>query len=61
MKQEEIEQLIKQHVGINEMEEVMDIIKEEIQNGNEDWQSYFTYKRIDDCPDPEGSKMGRPI
>ena len=61
MKQEDIEQFLKQHVGAKEMEEVMGIINEEIQNGNKDWQSYFTYTKVDVLPDPEGAKMGRPI
>ena len=61
MKQEEIERFIKPHVDANEREEVMDIINEEIRNGNEDWQSYFTYKKVEVHPDPEAAKRGRPI
>ena len=61
MKQEGIKQYIKPFVGADEKEEVMDIINEEIRNGNEDWKSYFTYTKLDVHPDPEGAKMGRPI
>ena len=61
MKQEDIEQYIKKYVGVSEKEEVMDIINEEIRNGNEDWQNYFTYTKVEVHPDPEGAKMGRPL
>lgn len=61
MKQKDIEQYIKPHIGASEKEEVIDIINEEILRGNEDWQDYFTYTKVDVHPDPEGAKMGRPL
>lgn len=47
--------------GQEELTEMMEIAHEVMQKDKVDWREYETYKRIDVHPDPEGSKMGRPI
>lgn len=44
-----------------ELSEMMEISRDVMQKCKADWHEYATYTRIDVHPDPEGSKMGRPI
>ena len=44
-----------------ELTEMMEISHDVMQKCKADWQEFATYTRIDVHPDPEGSKMGRPI
>lgn len=44
-----------------ELTEMMEISHDVMQKCKADWYEFATYTRIDVHPDPEGSKMGRPI
>ena len=44
-----------------ELTEMMEISHDVMQKCKADWHEFATYTRIDVHPDPEGSKMGRPI
>ena len=44
-----------------ELTEMMEISRDVMQKCKADWHEFATYPRIDVHPDPEGSKMGRPI
>lgn len=44
-----------------ELDEMKEMAHEVMQRGNVDWREYVIYTRLDVHPDPEGSKMGRPI
>ena len=44
-----------------ELTEMMEISRDVMQKRKADWHEFATYTRIDVHPDPEESKMGRPI
>lgn len=44
-----------------ELSEMIEISHDVIQKCKVDWHEFAIYTRIDVHPDPEGSKMGRPI
>ena len=44
-----------------ELDEMKEMAHDVMRKGNVDWREYVTYTRLEVHPDPEGSKMGRPI
>ena len=52
---------IEGEITMEEVDKLLDEYYEEKHRIRDTWREYETYTKIDVHPDPEGSKMGRPI